>query len=305
MQAVKQIKKLIFLLATFFLQINLAFGDGTIKPLIWEVNNDKNNTLHRLYLMGSIHFGDQSMYPLPATIMEKFNSSNQLAVELDITRIDPTQIQIIFAKLGTYSKGKQDLRSSIANKTWEQLEHVSSQMGGSAESFNAMKPWLVAMQLITNQLIVSGYQEAYGIDRFFLAEATMAKKRIIELETMESQLNLLASFSSEEQEAFLAQSLTDFSSSPKMLHQLFEAWKSGDEQFIEELLLRGAMGFGLGMENMYQQIIVDRNNVMTRRAEELLQQPGESFFLVGLGHLVGNKGIVAQLKSKGYILNKL
>ena len=51
-------------------------------PLLFEVT--KNGTENKLYLFGSIHAAEESLYPLPNYVMDAYKKSKVLAVEFDL-----------------------------------------------------------------------------------------------------------------------------------------------------------------------------------------------------------------------------
>src|SRR5689334_18271512 len=53
-----------------------------------------------MYLVGSIHVGDKSMYPLPAEVESAFAAARVLAVEINIKNIDKTKSFELIQKNG-------------------------------------------------------------------------------------------------------------------------------------------------------------------------------------------------------------
>jgi uncharacterized protein len=49
----------------------------------------------------------------------------------------------------------------------------------------------------------------------------------------------------------------------------------------------------------------DRNTAMTAKIERFLQTPKIYFVAVGAGHLVGNQGILSQLRRKNFRVEQL
>ena len=57
------------------------------KAMFWKVTSKDNVA----YLLGSIHLGSKSMYPLPKEIEDAFEHSALLAVEIDINHVEPAE----------------------------------------------------------------------------------------------------------------------------------------------------------------------------------------------------------------------
>jgi uncharacterized protein YbaP (TraB family) len=51
---------------------------------------------------------------------------------------------------------------------------------------------------------------------------------------------------------------------------------------------------------VYQSLLVERNNNWLPKIERLIKQPEEKFILVGALHLIGEDGLLQQLKNRGY-----
>src|SRR6266542_6661153 len=75
------------------LSISTFAQSSAYKPgsplLMWKVSSKTNSG----YVLGSVHLGDKSLYPLPAVIEDAFKSSSVLIVEVDIRNVDPSKLR--------------------------------------------------------------------------------------------------------------------------------------------------------------------------------------------------------------------
>ena len=73
-----------FLLASLFVIPGIAAQDAASAPpkkaLFWKASSASNV----IYLLGSIHLGSKSMYPLPQKIEDAFEKSAVLLVEVTL-----------------------------------------------------------------------------------------------------------------------------------------------------------------------------------------------------------------------------
>src|SRR6266702_2529007 len=83
--------------------------------LMWKVSSKTNSA----YVLGSVHLGDKSLYPLPAAIEDAFKSSSVLIVEVDIRKVDPSQMQALMLA-AAYPPG-DDLFKHISPETHAKL----------------------------------------------------------------------------------------------------------------------------------------------------------------------------------------
>jgi hypothetical protein len=148
-----------------------------------------------------------------------------------------------------------------------------------------------------------GLDPNYGIDKHFLSKAA-GKKQIIELESVDYQINLLSKLSDQDQELFLVLSFKDMDTLGRDVDKLLEAWASGNTKEIERILTRSVTEDSR-LSPIYQIIIDDRNTSMALKVEDFLKMKETCFVMVGAGHLVGEKGMVEILKKKGYPIEQM
>jgi uncharacterized protein YbaP (TraB family) len=85
------------------------------------------------------------------------------------------------------------------------------------------------------------------------------------------------------------------------LAALVNAWKTGDEQSLEDLLLKEFKEY----PGLYRVLIVERNQRWLKRIEGYLTQPARVMVIVGAGHMVGPDGLLEALRQRGYNVTKL
>src|SRR5690606_25568444 len=145
-----------------------------------------------IVLLGSIHLGNEAMYPLRPAIVAAYRQADALVVELDINQVSPERMAAWMSEHGQYPAG-DSLRNHVTAKTWDRLTVHLQKNGLQPESFQQYLPGILINMLTMTQLMQSGLSTALGLDQYFLAAAYADKKAIIELETAEDQLAILAS----------------------------------------------------------------------------------------------------------------
>ncbi len=148
-----------------------------------------------------------------------------------------------------------------------------------------------------------GFDPNYGIDKHFLSKAA-GKKQIVELESVDYQINLLSKLSDQDQELFLVLSFEDLDTFGRDVDKFLQAWASGNTKEIERIMTRSVTEDSR-LSPIYQIIIDDRNKNMASKIEDFLKTKETYFVIVGAGHLVGEKGIVEILKKKGYQVDQM
>lgn len=263
------------------------------RTLFWQLNRGPA----RFYLLGSIHFGRPEMYPLPAPIMQAFAAADALVVEINMTAVDPLQVAQLFAASGMYPPG-ESLRQHLDEVTWQRLVKAMVKLGAPEQLVAMQKPWLAALTLESLSIKQAGYDEALGIDLYFLNQAA-GKKKIIELETAVRQAELLAGLSEAAQLAMLRDSLRVMDDSKEYYQRMLDAWSKGDGAALEKMM-NESFGAAAGDKEVETVLMTARNKNMTESLERLAKQGGTYFVVLGAGHFVGNDGIVERLKQKGF-----
>jgi hypothetical protein len=153
------------------------------------------------------------------------------------------------------------------------------------------------------ELLKLGFDPNYGIDKYFLSKAA-EKKKILELEGLDYQIDLLSKLSDREQELFLLYTLKDLGTLSQELDKLTQAWISGDTKGLESIMIRSVVE-DKKLSSVYEKVIPERNRNMASKMEVFLQGKETYFVVVGAGHLVGNQGMIEILKGKGYFVEQL
>jgi uncharacterized protein YbaP (TraB family) len=266
------------------------------KHFLWRVQSGTSTA----YLLGSIHILKKDFYPLSREIEDAYAASSVLAVEANIDDVSRIDVTNIIGK-AMYPAG-DSVDKHISPSTYELLKEELAADGIPIELVAMQRPWFVALTLTSFALLKSGFDPAYGLDQHFISEAE-GKKKIVELEGVDYQVDLLSSLSDSDQEFFLRSTINDLHTLDRDADRLISAWKSGDAQGIESLIANEEQE--KGMSPIYEKILYERNRTMAGKVEKLLRTGQTAFVVVGAGHLVGEKGIIDILRQRGYVIDQL
>jgi uncharacterized protein len=267
------------------------------KSFLWKIQS-KTNTV---YVLGSIHFFKREIYPLNQKIESAFGQSEILVVEANVDDIRNVDVQKIMER--AFYPENDTLEKHVSPEIYELVKKETSGLGIPVELINKQRPWFLAMTLEALESLKLGFDPNYGIDKYFLSKAE-GKKRILELESIDYQLNLLSSFSDKDQELLLLYTLRDLKLLEQELEQLSKAWTSGDTKSMESILTR-SVSEDNRFASILEKIVYERNRKMASKIEDLLRTSETYFVIVGAGHLVGDRGIIENLKRKGYLVEQL
>jgi uncharacterized protein YbaP (TraB family) len=269
---------------------------GEKKNVLWAVKGKKNT----VYLFGSIHIGKPEFYPFEPVIESSFAGSKYLVVELDGTSKETEKKMAQFMAAAKLEKG-QSLRTVLSPGVYRKLIEQLDKIGLPADTFDNVKPWVTAVALSVLKMQSMGYMPELGVDRYFLEKAKDGK-RIAELESFEEQVKLFETIG---EEKFLAFTLLSLDSVELQVKKLINAWRCGDLQTLEEIVFEINSGALHDVDELYNKMYFDRNRRMANKIEKYLLDDENYFIVVGSGHLIGDKGIVALLKKGGYRVTRL
>ena len=248
-----------------------------------------------VYLVGSIHVGDSSMYPLPREVESAFAAARILAVEINIKNADQAKAMGLVQKYGMY--GSDDsLSKHISKETSDALDDFCSKHGLPRAGVEQLKPWVVAVTIAAVSWKEAGEDPNLGIDMHFLNESK-EPQRIDELESIESQLALFADATEEEQQALLASTLKQRNKIKDMIKRIQTAYLAGDPEALQKIMDEES---DVGTKSLTKKLLDDRNVTMAARLDEYLKGKEPAFVVVGAAHIIGEKGVARMLRDKGY-----
>ncbi|MGE6316939.1 TraB/GumN family protein [Shewanella baltica] len=265
-----------------------AVSAETDKPPFYQVQWQGKSA----YLLGSIHIGRADFYPLPTQIETALGKAKGLVVEVDMNKADSNAL---LRQYGRADKTKGLDWQSRDKQTVESMTPYCAATANVCQSIQSFAPWLQATQVNLIRYNNLGYSTDYGVDMQLMARH--AALPVYQLETAESQFQLLASFDSQAQWSMVREAI---STSDTDLLSLIAAWRSGNEAELDSIM-QEQMG-GEGDTEMLEKILWQRNHVM---ADGIIKLMGSTevtsplFVVIGAGHVVGDKSVVQLLKQAG------
>ena len=263
---------------------------------LWKVKGKKNP----VYLLGSLHLLKQKDYPLGSAIEDAFRKSDVVVFEVDMNRINDAEVQQITLRKAILPGG-QTLESKLSAKTYDLLKKECLENGLNAAVLSKVKPWFAAVTLSMRKLMQLGFSPDYGVDRHYFRKARKAGKKTSNLETIEYQIGLFDSFSYDEQDKLLAQTVVEMNTIEKDMDDIVAAWKTGDIKTLEKKLLKSFKEYPV----IHRKFLTNRNKKWIGKIEEFLKTPESVMIIVGTGHLVGKESVISLLKKKGYDVKQM
>ncbi len=274
----------------------------TNTPLLIEAT--KEDTDKKIYLFGSIHEADETLYPLPDYVLDAYEKSDAIAVELDIVEAESDYASLLNSFVKFIYTDQKTIKEDISEETYEKGKEILEEAGLYNFMMDSFKPviWYMMISNAASQDIDIDLDGEWGIDNYFLKEAKEDDKKIIELESADIQYEILENFTKDLQIYLLEQTIDSYEDSKEELKELYKAYKKGNIESLEELLFEEVEDSNEEkyIEEFNQKMITDRNKNMTASLEKALKEHDTIFCTVGLAHVIGEGGIKDLLSSKGY-----
>ncbi len=254
------------------------------------------------------------MYPLNACMEQAYEQAHVIAVEVNILTVKPQEMHRliqengfyphtgIYADSGTRPAG-QSLQTELSPKTLALLKIYLQHNELNLEEIQYMRPWHLGMLIAQQEMIARGFDPALGIDLHFLQKA-QGEKEIIELETSEQQIKLLASIGEDAQELSLLDTLQHQNEMDQAITDMVLAWQSGDAEALYQLVRKSEERHP-SLAPFFKRLFDQRNQSMSTKIEKFLKSGENTLVIIGGGHLGGENGLINLLSNKSYTIKQL
>ena len=285
-------------------------------PLFYKVTAPNG---HILWLIGTIHVGDERTAHLPQEIYDALLSSDAIAVEIDVTnfeeRLEADDDLMDAYQDATYYSDNSSPFDHLEDDVAEKLELAIKKYGGDIRA-NWLCYKVASMTSLLEQMMLElGRLQTYdrGVDNQLVEMAKANGIEVWDVEDYAEHISLLGNFSEKLQELMLEETLDYRRYASNMgTDELFEAWCRGDEAELtaeeeeeeedEELTPEEQALVDEYNEGMMRK----RNAEMVEKAQEYLAGDKTVFFAVGLAHLLDEEnGLLKCLREGGYTVEQV
>lgn len=265
-------------------------------PALWHLSDEDSD----IYLFGTIHIMPPDLEWRNSELDAAFAAADTVYFETDTGAEAQAAMQPLVMQLGINPEG-QPLSGMLDAETSSLLERVAPLAGFQAAQLEPFQPWLAALTISVTYMTAKGHDPESGVERILTADAIAAGKTLGFFETPEQQLRFFADMPEALQVEFLNLSLAEIDSGEfdTVLQDLDDSWVNGDLTALDMMINQD---MATQQPEVYQRLILDRNASWVPQIETILAGEGTVFIAVGAGHLVGENGVVEQLRARGYEL---
>ncbi len=258
----------------------------------------------KAYLFGTIHVGTEEMRPFTHAVMTALGASQRLALEVDLSDLGA---QVDAMKKAMQAGAEVTRGAQLPAAQLAEALPIFAEEGISADVAKGMPVWMLGMSLMMAEVKALGLSMSHGADQYLLAYAQRKGLPLIGLETIELQMNALASIPGPVQLEAFGEALADHKSgkAARKLKELVTMWRTSDDKGMRAEILQQETGKRASERVFHKALLESRNVGMVRRAEELVKDGKTTFIGVGAAHLFGRSGLVEQLGKRGYVVRPI
>lgn len=261
-------------------------------PAMWKLETGEAT----VYFLGSFHILPPSVtWRKDPRIEKAFVASRGLVFEADLDELEKPDVAAMVVRRATLPDG-ETLRDVLAPETYRRFQATATGFGMDPATMERMKPWMAASGLLVGYMATKGSGPEGGVDSRLTLDARAAGKAVIALESIGEQFTVLDGLSAHDPDLLITDMIRFVDDSTGLLASILTAWQTGDTQTIDRILREDLDKH----KGAYDRFIANRNAAWVPQIEKLMQQGGTYFVVVGAGHLVGDKSVIAMLQAKGY-----
>lgn len=250
---------------------------------LWELSKGEGAPVS--YLFGSVHVRDLRAYPWFDMALERLHACAAFATEIPLGQNEIAEVPDLFQH-----PGDESLTALLKPAYWQRLDRLSRRLTGIPALFwNNVHPMVVFSNLHSAML---GHEMPYSLDEALWREAEKAGKRLMSMESLGSQMEVVARIPIHSHIENLKALLRNHRAAARRLNRMLAQYRRGDIQGLYQ-----SANSELG--GMRRVMLQERNRTMSRRFAEIASEQS-LFCVVGAAHLAGAKGMLRYLKHAGF-----
>lgn len=261
-----------------------------IKTFVWKVLPPAKLGLRRAkpdYLLGTMHVPIKPGKKLPAKVEGWIRGSTKFVMEVDLGPDDAAMMQ----RYAAIEKG-QDLKALVPAAAWPKMVAHVKPFGVDEDALRKLDPWYVSLMYLPTPADGGAL-----MDSRLRETAERARVKVAYLETAEDQLGALDGVVMKEDVAQLLEVVEDPKKPVEEMAQLTRAYEAGELKAVESYLFDDERM--RSYPDFYDKVFYRRNRNWMPALERSLQRD-QAFVAVGLGHLLGDRGLLALLRQRGW-----
>ncbi len=296
MTIIKEIVVTVLMAAALLSAALLLTSTSVHAASVWKVTNGENT----VYFGGTVHILKAENFPLPSEYDKAYAASDKLVFESDIEGMQSPAFQQQMMSKVVLTDGTS-LQTRLNQDTYAALKTYLDSKGMPILNFNSLKPSMVALTITMLEYQANGFDQD-GVDKTFSTKAKADGKPVEWFESVDEQLAFIVNLGGDDDNAIINYTLDEIDNLPTLIDDMLVSWKAGDLQKLNDTIVEE---MAISSPQMYDDLIVQRNNNWMPKIMRMLGDKPTEFVLVGAAHLAGKDSIFAKLEAKGYKVTKV
>jgi uncharacterized protein YbaP (TraB family) len=267
-------------------------GLGHAQPALWTVR-DADSTIT---LFGSIHVLPKGLDWESPELRQRLAAADDIWFEIPMDDASRGDGAVLGLQLGLVGPGQPTLSTMLSKKDFAHFRKLWEKFNGPPDLPDRCQPWFAESMLVVLAARKAGFDTEQGVEAVISSEAPTTARREA-FETTSEQIRMLASAPVPEQLNSLRDTMRGLDQVSHELATLIDVWTRGDVKGLSRI---GNEQIRRSDPQLYKRLILERNRRWVVKISQRLSGSGNSFVVVGAGHLGGPDGVPSLLKAAGY-----
>ncbi len=279
-------------------QMQAAARVARDRGALWRITRAGSSS----YLFGTIHVGKLDWVMPGPQLRAALAATDTIALE-----IDPSDPQMA-ARMAGMGRGAAApaLPAPLAARLSRRLD-AACLPAEARPAIDGMHPVMQALTLSVLEARWDGLDAGYAQEFALAGFGRAAQRRMVSLETPESQWTALMPKDADELNKTIAGTLDqlDQGAARRSIGRLAEAWARGDLVELEQYERWCECVQDDADRQLLARLLDERNPVLAERIEALHGEGRKVFAGVGALHMVGPQGLPALLRARGFVVERM
>lgn len=273
---------------------------GVNAQLLWKISG--NGLTQPSYVLGTHHLAPLSIIDSIAGFKQAMSSVGQVYGELVMDDAkNPVNMQKM--QQATILPGDTTLHTLMTEAQYDSAAvKVKQLMGVDLKMFDKLKPAALTSQIavILALKTIKGFNPQQQVDGWVQSEALKQGKKVGGLETIDFQIDALFNSQSLHRQAEqLYATLMHLQASEEATQKIADAYMNQDLELMEKYMTE-KMGNACDYLPEEEEVLIYGRNANWAKLMPSIMNGNPTLFVVGGGHLPGERGILNLLKKQGY-----